>query len=104
MNIKNNSENKQMSGREEEKRQPGPEMRKSEVGVEDDCNQQLVYNLAHLVVLLLWLAWRCHRPSHIHPAIWVFRLFLGWFENLCKTRLELLSIFTVIETHLERTQ
>jgi len=41
MNIKNNSENKQMSGREEVKTQPGPEMRKSEVGLEDGCNQQL---------------------------------------------------------------
>ena len=79
-------------------------MRKSEVGVEDGYNQQVVYNLAHLVVLLLWLAWRCHRPSHIHPAIWVFRLFLGWFQNLWETRLELLSILSVVKMHLERTQ
>jgi len=36
----------------------------------------------HFAILLFLLAWRCNWPSHIHPTVWIFCLFLRRFENL----------------------
>lgn len=32
--------------------------------------------------LLLWLAWRCYRPSHVHASIGILCLLFSWFQDL----------------------
>jgi hypothetical protein len=32
--------------------------------------------------LLLRLAWRCYRPSHVHASVRILRLLFSWFQDL----------------------